>query len=101
MSVFKDKYFIISVSAVLIFTLFWTMDNETVDDDIKGIVFDIKESKNGFTFYLETTEGKCERCFYREKPEDLKTYSVKGNFSDDNTIFFIEKMTLLEYCYNQ
>lgn len=101
MSVFKDKYFIISVTAILIFTLFWTMEDEITDDDIKGVVFDIKETKNGFTFSIETSKGDHVKCFYRECPENMKLYSVKGTFSEDKTILFIEKMIILEYGFNQ
>jgi hypothetical protein len=101
MSIFRDKYFLISLSAIIIFTLFWTMDDNIAEDNIKGVVFDIKESKNGFVFYLETSDGKCEKCFFKDRPENLKTYSVKGIYSEDESIFFIEKMILLEHHYNQ
>ncbi len=101
MSIFKDKYFIISVSVILIFILFWTSEKDEIhDDDIKGIVFDVKETKNGFTFFIETSDGKHEKCFFKECPEDLKSYSVRGTLSEDGTIIFVEKMIILEYPFN-
>lgn len=101
MSIFKDKYFIISISVILILILFWTTDENIDDDDLKGIVHDIKESKNGYTFNIETPDGENRKCFHRECPENLKLYSVKGTLSDDGTILFIEKMIILEYSLNE
>lgn len=97
MSIFKDKYFILSVSAILIFTLFWTMDDDIEERDLKGIVFDVRESRNGFTFSVETPDGEIRKCFFRECPEIFKPYLIKGNLSDDGTILFVEKMIILEY----
>lgn len=77
------------------------MDNDLIEDDIKGVAYDIKESKNGFVFYLETSDGKCEKCYFKDRPENLKTYSIKGKYSDDESIIFVERMILLEHHYNQ
>ncbi|HKM08932.1 MAG TPA: hypothetical protein VJX93_00350 [Candidatus Methanomethylophilaceae archaeon] len=93
MSIFKDKYFIISISAVLIFTLLWTFDEDIEkSDDILGIVYDVNESKNGFVFNFDLTNGKTQKCFFIEEPVEFGMYFVSGNFSDDGNIFFIEKM---------
>ncbi len=98
MTILKDKYFIICVSTVLIFALAWSSLNfKEEDQDIKGIVFDVRESENGFVFYLESSQGKCQKCFFNEEPEELMVYSVSGNLSDDGNILFVKKMILLEY----
>lgn len=96
MSVFKDKYFIICISAVLIFTLLWTFDENIDESDVsRGIVYDVNESKNGFVFSFEMTDGETQRCFFSEEPMEFGFYSLSGDLSDDGNILFIEKMDLV------
>ncbi len=98
MTIVKDKYFIICVSAVLISTLLWSSLNaENENEEIKGIVFDVRESENGFVFSLESSQGIYQKCFFFEEPEELMAYSISGRLSEDGNIFFVKKMTLLEY----
>ena len=98
MTIFKDKYFIICISTVLIFALAWsTLNVEEENEDIKGIVFDVHRSEKGFVFTLESSEGICRKCFFNEEPKNLMAYSVSGNFSENGNILFVKKMMLLEY----
>lgn len=98
MTIYKDKYFIICVSTVLIFAFAWsTLNVKEENEDIKGIVFDIRESEKGFVFTLESSQGICQKCFFHEEPEELMVYSVSGNLSEDGNILFVKKMILLEY----
>ncbi len=98
MTIVKDKYFIICVSTVLISVLIWsTFNAEDENEDLKGIIFDIRESENGFIFMLESSQGTHQKCFFFEEPEELMAYSISGYLSEDGNIFFVKKMTLLEY----
>ena len=100
--ILKDKYFFLSVSLLLAFVLAWSVLNtnserENKYDDVVCIVFDIKETENGFVFMLETSDGSKFRCFYSVRPIELGLYMVSGNFSDDGSLTFIKKMVLAEH----
>jgi hypothetical protein len=98
MTIIKDKYFIICVSTILIFAYAWSSSVfEDENEDLKGIVFDVHKSDKGFVFTLESSEGNYQKCFFHEEPEELMAYSIIGNFSENRSMLFVEKMTLLEY----
>lgn len=65
------------------------------DPDVTGIVCDIRESTNGFTFTLITHDGEV-RCFSQDRPVELSYVGVSGSYSDDGGILFVERLTDLE-----
>ena len=77
------------VSFILLFAYY--SDERNAGYQFTGIVHDLKESTNGFIFYIDTKDETI-RCFSSERPEDLGLYSIRGSFSDDRGIFFVEKM---------
>ena len=85
-----DRYSLlcISVASIVLITVFVNQE-EPQDDDMIGIVHDIKETQNGFTFVLDESSGTHLKCFSRVKPEDHSLCVVKGNISEDKTIFFV------------
>ncbi len=89
----KDKYFLLclSVAFIIVFSSFFIQDQ---DDGRIGVVSDVKESSSGYTFDFED-ESSSFRCFAKEKPVNGSVYTIKGNFSDDGTMFFVSSMTLL------
>jgi hypothetical protein len=93
-NLFKDKYFLFSVSIAIIILL---SSNFISDDEngIIGIAFDVKQGQNGYTFNLEDTDGKIIRCFTKEIPEENCLYKIKGDYSEDNTILFISSISAL------
>lgn len=64
-------------------------DEDNIEYDYSGIVYDISSSKNGYTFQIQCDKEDF-RCFYSERPLDLGYYKIKGQFSDDGKIFFVE-----------
>ena len=81
----------ILVGSFLVFS-----DEDIVEYDITGIVHDIRETTNGFTFTIDTSNGDSKKCFSREMPRELGYYGICGNYSDDGTIFFISHM----FCFD-
>ena len=93
----SKRYAAVGLAVVLVTVLFVTFSEDKEDDDydLTGIAYDIRESSNGFTFYIDTIDSKI-RCFSRTVPVDLGYYGLKGSFSDDGSIFFVEALTSLE-----
>ena len=59
-----------------------------------GLVFDIHKTEKGFTFSFEDTKGSHMRCFSYDEPTNDGIYTIKGNFSSDGNMFFIDEMKL-------
>ena len=91
------KYAIIGFSVVLVTMLFLSFSGDVEDDgyDMTGIVHDVKKSDSGFVFYLDTVDETF-RCFDEACPVELGFYGVRGSFSDDGSIFFIESISCLD-----
>ena len=66
-------------------------DESNIRYDMTGIVHDIKATNNGYTFSIDTVDGDV-RCYFSERPRDLGHYSLRGSFSNDHSIFFVERM---------
>lgn len=66
-------------------------DSDNVNFDEEGIIHDVRTSKNGFIFYIDTGDLSI-RCFSKEKPEEYGYYGLIGSYSDDGGIFFVERM---------
>jgi len=91
-----DRYVLIGLSIIfIIITFAYFSDGSNVEYDYEGFVFDIKETKNGCIFNIES-DDMIIHCYYSEIPIEFGFYAINGNYSDDNTIFFIESMFLKE-----
>lgn len=93
----SKRYVAVGLAVVLVAVLFITFSEDEGDEDydMTGIVHDIRGSTNGFTFYIDTIDSQI-RCFSRLSPVDLGYYGLKGSFSEDGSIFFVETLTSLE-----
>ncbi len=93
----SKRYAAVGLAIVLVAVLFITFSEDEGDEDydMTGIVHDIRGSTNGFTFYIDTIDSQI-RCFSRLSPVDLGYYGLKGSFSEDGSIFFVEMLTSLE-----
>ena len=90
------KYVYVGLSVILLISLFsFFSDEYNMDSDYAGIVHDVRTSTNGFTFYIDCSEGSF-RCFFSEKPVEYGYYGIIGEFSSDRNIFFIDRMILLD-----
>ncbi len=90
------KYIVLGLSMILVVSSFlFLSDDKNLESDYTGIVSDINQSSNGYIFILNTEDSKI-KCFYTISPEYLKYYGIIGDFSDDRSIFFVERMILLE-----
>jgi len=78
------------LSFILIFAYF--SDERNMDYQFTGVIHDVKTSTNGFIFYIDTVDESI-RCYSSERPDDLGYYAVRGSFSDDRGIFFVERMS--------
>lgn len=91
---YKDKYFLFSLMVSVIILMSSNIGNDG-REGIIGIAFDVDESKNGFVFDLEDTDGKIIHCFSKEKPSENNLYKIKGNYSDDNMILFVSSISAI------
>lgn len=94
---FPIKKFIIVGTVILLLAILFTYfsDPDHIDYDYSGIVHDVHESRSGYTFYFDTADETI-RCYHSEEPVDLGYYKIKGNWSDDHTIFFVEYILYLD-----
>jgi hypothetical protein len=65
---------------------------EPQNDDVIGIIYEIKQTQNGFTFTLDESNGEKMKCFTRVEPAEYSICTVKGSLSDDRSIFFVSSM---------
>ncbi len=82
------------IAVILLFVMF-TGGEYRMDPEFTGIASDVKETSNGFTFDLNTVDGPV-RCFFIERPDDLGYYGVKGSFSSDGSMYFVDFLIRLE-----
>ena len=93
-----DRYSLLclSISAIMILTVFISPEEPEEDEVMIGIVFDVKQSQNGFTFTFEDIEGGTTRCFFRIEPAVFTVYEVTGAFSDDGSMLFVDSMKIVQ-----
>ena len=92
-----SRYTVLGLSILVIsgmFVFFTDIDN--LDYDYTGIVSDVRESENGFTFHLHTSGRDDIRCFSTIEPVELGYYAIIGDFSDDGNILFVSVMRNLD-----
>jgi hypothetical protein len=89
-----DRYSLLcaSVALILFLTIFITNEEPIEEKDIVGIVHDIKETVNGYTFSFEDSKGEKIKCFFKAEPCEYSVYMVKGTFSDDGSMLFVSNM---------
>ena len=80
----------------MLLTVFISPEEPEEDDMMIGIVFDIKQSQNGFTFTFEDSEGRTARCFFRVEPAAFAVYEITGAFSDDGSMLFVDSMKIVQ-----
>ena len=90
------RYAALGMAVVLVVLTLVLFSDESMQEDLDmtGIVSDIREGANGYTFTLNTYDGSV-RCFFRERP-DLSYCGVSGTFSDDGSILFVDRLVQLE-----
>lgn len=85
------RYSLIAIAIISFILLFaYYSDERNAGYQFTGVVHDVKASTNGFIFYIDTADQTI-RCFASDQPKDLGLYSVRGSFSDDRGIFFVER----------
>lgn len=95
------KYLTIGLSVIVLMSFFvYYTDENNIDYDHTGIIHNVRSSSSGFTFNIDTSDSDF-RCFFKEKPDDLGYYALKGSFSDDGSMFFVEIMTNIDINRNQ
>lgn len=88
-----DRYSLLCVSvALIVLVTVFVNQEEPQNDDIIGIVHEIKETQNGYTFVLDDSNGKHMKCFSRVRPDDHSVCVIKGTLSEDRTIFFVSSL---------
>ena len=87
----------LGLSTVFVIILFFGFsDGEYTDYEYSGIIHDIRDSSNGFVFYIDLDSGETIKCFFNDKPDDLGYYAIKGSYSDDNSMYFIKNIQRLD-----
>lgn len=90
------RYYVLGLSIILVVGIILVFsDNRMTEFDHTGIAFDVRESRNGFTFSLDTSEDVI-RCFSKVRPSDLGYYGVSGSMSDDGNILFVSHMESMD-----
>jgi DNA polymerase II small subunit/DNA polymerase delta subunit B len=93
----RYSFLCISVAAILIMAALMNENgpaggNEEKEKNIVGIVFDVRTTQNGYTFSFEDAIGGKIRCFSRAEPHEFGEYFIKGTFSSDGGMFFVDRM---------
>lgn len=78
----------------MVLSMFITEDDISSENEELGFVYDIDESSRGYVFNFQKTDGTSIRCFYQKEPENA-AYSIKGDFSEDGSMFFVKSMKLI------
>ena len=92
-----SRYSVLGLSIILIAGSFVILsDPDSVSYDHTGIVSNVSESTNGFTFHLHTSDRTDIRCFSYDRPSELGYYAVSGDMSDDGNIFFVSVLQCLD-----
>lgn len=94
MKISKDKYLLLSIVCSLILISFSFIDYfDQNDKDLKvGIVLNVKETTNGFVFEFVDDSNNTYSCFFRERPDIDSVYEIKGPFSSNKSMVFIESL---------
>ena len=66
--------------------------DEPRDENIVGMVYDIKTTQSGYTFSLDDTDGNVTKCFARTELSEFGIYVIKGKISDDGSMFFVSSI---------
>lgn len=90
-----DRYVLlcVSISVVILVITFFSPEDE--NEETIGIVYEVKETQNGYTFFFADDNGDKRKCFNRVEPIEYEIYSIKGTFSDDRSMFFVSSMDIL------
>ena len=93
-----DRYSLlcISVSLIILLTLFIN-PGEPQDRNIIGTAYEIKTTQNGFTFSFDDADGKTIKCFNKTEPAEFGIYVIKGTFSDDGSMLFVNSMQRIHH----
>ncbi len=92
----NDKYVYIGLSVIFIIGSFaFFSDGSNIEYDLEGFIYDIRITENGCIFNIES-DDQCIRCYYSEIPIEFGYYAIIGNYSENNTIFFVERMFFKE-----
>jgi len=91
-----DKYMLIGLSLTLVMMIFVVFtDEDNIEYDYIGIVHDVSSTSNGYTFYMNLSDGSFQKCYFKDEPILYGYYSFNGTFSDNGDILFISEMNLL------
>ena len=91
-----DRYSLLCISVALIIMLtVFSNREEPHEESVVGVVYDIKETQSGYTFFMEDSGGGRTKCFTRVEPIGFAVYFVKGTMSDDGGILFINSMSIV------
>lgn len=90
-------YAIAGIAVILVIAMFvvFSEDVQDVEYEYTGIASDVKESSSGYTFQLNMKDGSM-KCFCRDPVNDMGYYGITGSLSSDGSIFFIERLVLLD-----
>jgi len=89
-----DRYSLLcfSVAAIILLAVFINTEEPAEENGIIGIAYDVKQTQNGFTFFIEDVDGGKIKCFVRSEPAEMQIYEIKGTFSEDGSIMFVSSM---------
>ena len=91
-----NQYAVIGIVVIIMaVTYAYFADEDNIEYDHSGIVHDVSASANGYTFYIDISEGDL-KCYYPERPEEYGYYRIKGTLSGDGSIFFVSVMQSLD-----
>ena len=101
MTIFKDKYILLSLAAVSVLMLMCAVGSFSTEGtggngskELVGIISDPSASQNGTTFKVTDRDGNETRCFYSsEMPEAHSFCKLVGKFSQDGNMFFVDTIS--------
>jgi len=101
MTIFKDKYILLSTAAVSLLMLMCAVGSFSTGGtdgngftELVGIISDPSASQNGTTFKVTGPDGNETRCFFSsEMPEPHSFCRLVGKFSQDGNMFFVDTIS--------
>ena len=88
----------ISISFIIVMTFLVVSDDVDIleNENNIGIVYDVKKTEKGYSFSFEDVNGIMIRCFSYDEPFHNGLYDIKGEFSTDGKMFFVNRMEYLD-----
>lgn len=96
----NDKFLLLCIIASIILVTFSfsysESDNFENEDYLIGVSNNVMKKSTGYVFDIVSIDNDVVHCFSKNKIEKNCIYKVKGNYSSDNSMFFISELCMCQ-----